>query len=68
MEDNVNGYLYVMNYETCEIIEIPYLEEYATINNIDILALHNLNYDVCDTMYSEHRINKIIPIKKINNE
>lgn len=70
MEDNTLGYLYVMNYETEEIIEIPYIEDYDFDNtsNRTILEDHGINPDVCDVMYSENKINRIIPINELNNE
>lgn len=70
MEDNILGYLYVMNYETEEIIEIPYIEDYDFDNtsNRTILEDHGINPDVCDVMYSENKINRIIPINELNNE
>lgn len=70
MEDNTLGYLYVMNYETEEIIEIPYKEDYGFDNtsNRTILEDHGINPDVCDVMYSENKINRIIPINELNNE
>lgn len=70
MEDNILGYLYVMNYETEEIIEIPYIEVYDSdeISNHTILEDHGINPDVCDVMYSENKINRIIPINELNNE
>lgn len=70
MEDNTLGYLYVMNYETEEIIEIPYKEDYDFDNtsNRTILEDHGINPDVCDVMYSENKINRIIPINELNNE
>lgn len=70
MEDNILGYLYVMNYETEEIIEIPYKEDYDFDNtsNRTILEDYGINPDVCDVMYSENKINRIIPINELNNE
>lgn len=70
MEDNILGYLYVMNYETEEIIEIPYKEDYDFDNtsNRTILEDHGINPDVCDVMYSENKINRIIPINELSNE
>ena len=70
MEDNALGYLYVMNYETEEIIEIPYIEDYDSdeISNNTILEDHGINPNVCDVMYSENKINRIIPINELNNE
>lgn len=69
MEDNTLGYLYVMNYETEEIIEIPYKEDYDVNNptNRTILEDLGINPDVCDIMYSENKINRIIPINELNN-
>lgn len=70
MEDNILGYLYVMNYETEEIIEIPYIESYNSdeTSNRTILEDHGINPEVCDVMYSENKINRIIPINELNNE
>ena len=63
--ENIDGYIYIMDYSDCTICEIVLHKDYD--DDIErLLKEYGLNIDTCSYMYSQNKINNIQTLEKIN--